>query len=348
MLLAASCLHAQYTIKGDIKGLRDCTMYLQCRGQNVDSAQVRDGKFAMAGSWREKGAGYVYLTNAVDWGMALWMFSTDNVQVEGDATDENTDVRVKGSRTEDEYGIYQKMMTPTWEEGRAIQAQIDKDVAKFDSLQHLLNDVYQPKEDSAFMAFARQYPSSYITLNHIYNWRVLNKYPYAKYSAAAKVLTPGAFEGKQWETFRHFLEVDSAMEVGQPFPQLTVNDVYGQPLSVASFKGKYLLLTISTYGISDYNSDLTLRRELYDKYHGKGLEMMDYQLTTDIINLMKAPANYGLKWHFASDLKSWNNPWLKEHEIDHITQNFLIDRQGRIIAKMLFGEELKREIERLF
>lgn len=343
MAMATTAVHAQYTIKGDVKGLADGMMYVQYRGQNTDSAVVKDGKFEIAGDLHIKAPTYIHLTNNVNWGVAFWMCN-DNVVLTGNG--EN--LEVAGSKTEDEYEAYQKFMTPTWDEGRAISAQMTDDVAKFDSLQNIINNVYRPKEDSVFLEFARQHPSSYITLNHIYNWRVLEKYRYERYMKGVNILTPGAFQGEQWETLQRFMTVDKALEPGQPCPALTLNDVYGKSVSLQSLKGKCVLLTISTYGIGDYNKDLVLRRDLYEKFHGYGLEMVDYQLCSDTLALIKAPANYGLKWHFVSDFKSWNNPWLKEHEIDHITQNFLIDRNGIIVGRQLFGEDLKREIEKLF
>ena len=66
------------------------------------------------------------------------------------------------------------------------------------------------------------------------------------------------------------------------------------------------------------------------------------------VGVMKAPANMGLRWHFVTDLKGFYSPWLKEHGIDHITQNFLIDRNGMIIGRNLFGKDLEREINKLF
>lgn len=334
---------AQYTIHAETEGLKDGMVYLEYRGQKQDSAVVAGGKLEIASPRHIEGVEYVHLTNNIDWGMAFWM-GNDNVEI----TVKGKDCTIKGSKAQDDYDTYVSFMTPIWNEGRAISAQMTNDVAKYDSLQQIIDNKYKPREDSVFLEFARQHPASYITLNHIYNWRVMSKYPYERYKKGVDLLTPGAFEGEQWRVFQHLMACDLSMAPGHPFPALTLADVYGKPIDVQAFKGKYLLLTISSYGLSDYDTDLNLRRELYDKYHAQGLEMVDYQLCSDTIALMKAPANLGLRWHFVSDFKSWDNPWLKEHEIDHITQNFLIDPQGNIMARQLFAEDLRREIEKIF
>lgn len=259
------------------------------------------------------------------------------------------DIDIIGSKTNDEYHEYCRVMEPVWTEGRKALGDMKKQASLSEKERQQIENAYHAKEDSVFMTFARRFPASYITLNHIYNKRGIDKYPFSVYSEMAKVFTPGAFEGDQWNTFMTLYNKDLALEPGHEFPSFSMNDVYGKQISLSDFKGKkYVLFTISSYGVSDYNADLKLRRELYGKYREKGLEMIDYLLAGDMINVLKPAANYDLKWHFVTDMKSWDNPWLKEHAIDHITQNFLIDKNGVIIAKNIFGDGLKREIDKLF
>jgi len=100
--------------------------------------------------------------------------------------------------------------------------------------------------------------------------------------------------------------------------------------------------------MKDYDADLPMRKQLYGKYAQKGLEMVDYAFNRDTVGVMKAPANMGLTWRFVTDFKDFDGPWLKEHAIDHITQNFLIDRNGIIVGRNLFGKDLEKEIEKMF
>lgn len=342
--LASLCACAQYKVTGRIEGLAEGMVYLQVHGKNADSTMVKDGCFQMAGKASLEAPTYVVMSDNKSWMTAFWM-GNDTVEVTGKV---NEAAVVKGSPVEDEYQEYTRWMTPIWDEGRKLVAEIKEDASNGDSLIYQLDSVYRHKEDSVFMIFARKHPASYITLNHIYNWRVLNKYSFQRYSEYAKVLDAEAFKGEQWETFRQLYSHDHALQPGQPMPAFCMDDVYGKKIDLAQMKGKCLLFTISNYGVTDYMQDLALRRELYDKYRDQGLEMVDYVLSNDLLNIIKVAANYDAKWRFVTDLKGWNGPWLKDHSIDHITQNWLIGRDGTIVSRDLYGDNLRSEISKMF
>ena len=335
--------HAQYKITGNVPDLPDGIMYLEIHGKKADSAKVENNRFTIVGKQALEAPEYVYMYHSNNnWRCFFWM-GNDNI----DFTTVNDLPVVKGSKTQDEYEEFQWTLGPVWDYGRGLKAQMS-DVAKTDSIMGIVETVYKAKEDSAFVVFLRKNPSSYIALNHIYNKRGMDKIPFKEYNRYLDMLTPGAFKGRQWDVMRNWYEKDLALEPGHPMPAFAMNNLYGKCIDLAAMKGKYVLFTISNYGIADYDADLLLRKQLYDKYVEKGLEMVDYSLSQDRIGVMKAPANMGLRWHFVTDLKGFGGPWLGEHAIDHITQNFLIDRNGIIIGRNLFGEELEREIKKLF
>ena len=112
---------------------------------------------------------------------------------------------VKGSKTQEEYEEYQRTLEPVWNYGLQLKSQM-KDIAKADSIMQIVETVYKEKEDSAFMVFARKNPSSYIALNHIYNKRAMDKYPFEKYSKMAEALTLDKFKGRQWLSVKNKIQ----------------------------------------------------------------------------------------------------------------------------------------------
>lgn len=343
-IVSCALCRAQYRIYGHVPNLEAGTMYLEVSRGMKDSAKVENGCFTLESKTALDAPTYVCMHHSNNnWRCMFWM-GNDNI----DFTTVDDLPVIKGSKTNDEYQEYLHLMEPLWEEGRKLMQQAQDDVTKFDSIQHILDHVFQPKQDSLFMIFAKSHPASQITLNTIYNMRGMYKRPFREYKPFLDVLTPGAFKGRQWDTMCEWYEKDLVLEPGHPMPPFAMPDVYGKTIDVAKMKGKYVLLTLSNYGLKDYDSDLLLRKSLYEKYHVKGLEMVDYSLSSDLINVIKAPANFGLRWHFVTDYKGFDSPWFKEHAIDHVTQNFLIDPNGTIIGRNLFGEELEREIKKLF
>ena len=59
---------------------------------------------------------------------------------------------------------------------------------------------------------------------------------------------------------------------------------------------------------------------------------------------LKAIADDNLTWTQVSDLKFWDNEVARLYGIRGIPQNFLLDPQGKIIAKNLRGEALEKKL----
>lgn len=342
-LSMALTAQAQYKITAHLDSIPDGMAYLKIDGQTPDSAVVKNGKFVIKSKRVLECPAYVSVTDDKSWGFALWM-GNDNVTVSSDP--KSKELIFKGSPTQAEYEAFSKYMKPTFQKGEKMMASITTTTSAEDA--DRIEKEYRQIEDEAFAEFVKKYPSSYICLNNVYNMRVLYKYPVEKYTKYLNMLTPGAFKGQQWNTLQHIMQKDIELEPGHAFPSFEMKDAYGKQHSLAEFKGKYVLFTISSYGLPEYKKDLALRRSLYEAHQKEGLEMLDYLMTQELVDVIKPVANFGLKWKFLADLKGWDNPWLKEHEIDHITQNFLIDKNGVVIAKNLYGDDLKREIDKLF
>ena len=52
-------------------------------------------------------------------------------------------------------------------------------------------------------------------------------------------------------------------------------------------------------------------------------------------------------WVQVSDLNGFDNLAAKDYAVQSIPSNFLIDAQGRIVAKNLRGEDLYKKVEEL-
>ncbi len=63
---------------------------------------------------------------------------------------------------------------------------------------------------------------------------------------------------------------------------------------------------------------------------------------------LKAIHDDQLTWTHVSDLKFWNNEVAKQYGILAIPQNYLLDKDGKIIGKNLRGEELQETLKKIF
>lgn len=88
---------------------------------------------------------------------------------------------------------------------------------------------------------------------------------------------------------------------------------------------------------------------LYNKYHKKGFEIYSVSLDRDKNSWKKAIADDNLSWeNHVSDLGYWNSAGAKLYGVSSIPCTFLLDRDGKILAKNLRGEALHEALKKIF
>ncbi|HEY6902356.1 MAG TPA: hypothetical protein VI233_16985, partial [Puia sp.] len=55
-----------------------------------------------------------------------------------------------------------------------------------------------------------------------------------------------------------------------------------------------------------------------------------------------------LDWYHAGDLKGWHSDVVKRYMVPAVPKSYLIDPNGTIIATDLRGEELGKELKKIF
>ncbi len=86
----------------------------------------------------------------------------------------------------------------------------------------------------------------------------------------------------------------------------------------------------------------------YNKYHEKGFDVLGVSLDREINAWRNAIKQDGLPWHHISDLKGWQSAHAALYSISSIPQTLLLDREGKIIARNLRGEQLAAKLEEIF
>jgi hypothetical protein len=87
----------------------------------------------------------------------------------------------------------------------------------------------------------------------------------------------------------------------------------------------------------------------YNKYHGQGFLIYQVSLDKTKEAWIKGIQDDKLeRWIHVSDLKYWNSSVVPLYKIESIPANYLLDKEGRIIASNLRGEALQRKLDELF
>ncbi|OQP64040.1 hypothetical protein A3860_21730 [Niastella vici] len=147
--------------------------------------------------------------------------------------------------------------------------------------------------------------------------------------------------------FKQQLEVAKNTSVGAYALDFTQNDTLDNPVSLSSFRGKYVLLDFWASWCGPCRAENPNVAKAFNQYKDKNFTVLSVSLDAPGKKQAWLDAIHkdGLTWTHVSDLKRWNNAVAKLYGIMGIPQNFLIDPQGKIIAKNLKGEKLNKKLE---
>jgi peroxiredoxin len=134
------------------------------------------------------------------------------------------------------------------------------------------------------------------------------------------------------------------INIGMSAPSFVQNDTSGNPISLASFKGKYVLLDFWASWCIPCRAENPTVVKAFNAYKDKGFTVLSISLEKPDAKdkWMEAIHKDGLTWTNLSDLQFWNNTVAKLYKVNSIPQNFLIDPSGKIIGKDLRGTELEK------
>ncbi len=143
------------------------------------------------------------------------------------------------------------------------------------------------------------------------------------------------------------ITVLESVAVGKQAPDFTQNDSTGTPVSLSSFKGKYLLVDFWASWCGPCRAENPNVVKLYADYKDKGFDILGVSLDQQKAPWLKAIEDDKLRWNHVSDLKGWGNEVAKLYGVSSIPHTILLDKEGKIIAKNLRGEELRAKIAEL-
>lgn len=143
------------------------------------------------------------------------------------------------------------------------------------------------------------------------------------------------------------IEVGKKSMVGVAAPDFTQPSPEGNNISLASFKGKYVLVDFWASWCGPCRAESPNLLKAYEQYKGKGFEIFSVSLDDKKDKWLKAVKDDGYTWPQAGDLKGWENAAASLFGISGIPFNFLVDPNGIIVARNLRGKDLEKKLSEL-
>ncbi|MGN8059858.1 peroxiredoxin family protein [Pedobacter sp. 22163] len=146
------------------------------------------------------------------------------------------------------------------------------------------------------------------------------------------------------------IEAMKITAVGKIAPDFEQVDTAGKMIKLSSLRGQYVLLDFWASWCIACREENPNVVKAYNKFHDKGFTILGVSLDQPgkreaWLNAIKQD---GLTWTNVSDLKFWNNEVVKLYGVQAVPQNFLLDKEGKIIAINVKGEGLNAKLTEIF
>lgn len=312
--------HDGYVIKGKINNMtNEAPIYLEeisaQTAKAIDTATVKaDGTFEIMGKVPQKTLGRLRVGNSLG---ALIIIDNVNMNVEMNIQNPNEFNSTGSSET-------------------AQLHQLIKDI-----------QTKQPAERDAFLkSYVDTVKSPLLGYMALSNLRAEENYElYQKFGQRLQSEMPNSTLTQQFQQYLAQIAGLASTSIGKEAPDIKLQSPGGKEISLSSLRGKVVLLDFWASWCRPCRQENPNVVKAYEKYKSKGFEIYSVSLDNKKELWEKAIKDDNLTWPaHVSDLGGWNSGAAALYGVRSIPSSFLLDKEGKIIAKNLRGGELDTKI----
>ncbi len=351
VLFAACDTQKKYELSGKIEGQSEGKIYLNIEKDRklvkIDSADIVNGAFKIEGSVAV--ADMYYLQ--VDDKRGALPFFLENAPISVEANIENLrDAKITGSVSQDLYKgfvenlkVFKAKQEPIVAAYKKAMSEKNEEAAEKAYKEY---EAVDAEKSETVKAFVKENGNSVVAAVVSYRY-LLNQLKVDEMEKVYNTFGEDVKASGSALAIKSKIDILKKVAIGQPAPDFTLDTPEGTPMSLSSLKGQVVVIDFWASWCGPCRRENPHMVELYKELNPKGVEFFGVSLDKDKEKWLKAIKDDGLVWKHASDLQYWNSAAAKLYGINGIPATVLIDQNGIIVAKKVFGDELKAEIEKL-
>lgn len=247
-------------------------------------------------------------------------------------------IRISGTKTENDRRIFEKELDNAGSTWRL--AQKDTSMQAF----YANTTIHEELNRKLTISFLNAHPDSYYSLALLNDWAIsfADKIPYfEKLSPAIKQTQTGiAFTERMVQLSR---SADGVMVI-----DFTKDDIDGKPVSITSFRGKYVLIDFWASWCKPCRMEIPNVLIAFNRYRNKNFTVLGVTIDDDISKWKEAVKEENLPWTQVRDRNNKKSELLEYYGITGIPSTLFIDPDGKIIARDLRGAQLQKKLIEIF
>ncbi len=334
-----------FVITGHVKGVVDGSAVFLTDANNptdtLTKSFVKDGQFVLTGHIPEPNLYDINFGSAQK--KTVLFLGNDKIGIGGEVADLKT-ISVTGSSSNDDFMSFQKVFNPYFahlnEVGKLSNS--PEGAGKMDSLSRVykkLVDTVEMNIDQFIGAHRSSYVSPFVLAVLLQLSEDIMREEKRLNSLAPEV--QGSYYGKMMQTQIAAAKIGA---VGTPALDFTESDTAGRPVSLSSFKGKYVLVDFWASWCGPCRMENPNVVSTFSKFRNKNFTVLGVSLDKAKDPWIKAIKDDHLTWTQVSDLQFWNNAVAVKYHVTQIPTNLLIDPSGKIVGKNLRGQDLTNKL----
>jgi peroxiredoxin len=338
---------SSYAIIGKVTGQNNGIIYLIHRQTGkTDSAFLDHGFFKFSGKADTAEFCRISLNDQMksfflENGKISMLITKDSVKL----------AQITGTRVQDEFNYFQNQLSkPLTDKMAALENAYDaagknKNQKALDSLDKAF-ETLDTEQKNLVIDYTKSHPASLLSAFEIYS-NFLYNFRLGQLDSAYQQLDPAARASYFGRQIQKTIEKTKLTSVGSAAPEFSNKDANGKSISLSSFKGNYVLVDFWASWCGPCRRENPALVKAYQRFHNKGFNIFGVSLDDTKADWLAAIKKDGLNWTQVSELKGWDADVVSQYGIKAIPMNFLLDKNGVIIARGLHGDELDLTLQKL-
>jgi len=135
--------------------------------------------------------------------------------------------------------------------------------------------------------------------------------------------------------------------IGAIAPGFVSTDTAGEKVDLKAYRGKYTFVEFWASWCPPCREESPTLVRLYNEYKDKGFTILSVSIDKNTTQWKNAIRHDGYTWGNVCDLNGYGGPTAALYTVTAIPNSFLLDKNGRIIAKNLRGKVLESKLAEL-
>lgn len=131
------------------------------------------------------------------------------------------------------------------------------------------------------------------------------------------------------------------------YPDIVADDMYGKQVKLSELEGNVILVDFWAAELGNSNALNADLKNIYEKYEADGFRVYQVSFDTSKATWIKAVQEQKLPWVSVCDFRGQASPIMGVYNVRSLPSNYLIDRNGRIVAKNVYSDALEEQLKKI-